>query len=95
MTSRLTSRQVASDINIGFSTLSKWIQASNSQDLPPAADVDLAKEHERLRKENRFLVEKRDIFKKATVFLANKNEQNLPLSKNTEPTFPSTDCVIF
>lgn len=43
LTNGLTRRQVASDLNIGFSTLSKWIQTSNSQDLPPAADIDLAK----------------------------------------------------
>jgi transposase len=74
LTSGLTRRQVASDLNIGFSTLSKWIQISNSQDLPPAADIDLAKENERLRKENRLLMEERDILKKATVFFASQSK---------------------
>lgn len=84
LTSGLTRRQVASDLNIGFSTLSKWIQTTNSQDLPPEVDIDLAKENARLRKENRLLMEERDILKKATVdsigednvllFFANQNK---------------------
>jgi len=74
LTSGLTRRQVASDLNIGFSTLAKWIQTSNAQDMPPTVDVDLAKENERLRKENRLLMEERDILKKATVFFANQSK---------------------
>jgi len=73
LTSGLTRRQVANDLNVGFSTLAKWIQKSKPDDLPPAADVDLAKENERLRKENRLLMEERDILKKATVFFANQS----------------------
>jgi transposase len=38
--------------------------------LPPAADIDLARENERLRKENRLLTEERELLKKATVFFA-------------------------
>ncbi|MFK7792508.1 MAG: transposase, partial [Devosiaceae bacterium] len=49
LTSGLTRRQVASDLGIGFSTLAKWIQRSRPDDLPPSADIDLAKENERLR----------------------------------------------
>ena len=70
LTSGLTRKQVASDLGIGFSTLSKWIQKSKPDDLPPTADIDLAKEVERLRKENRLLLEEREILKKATVFFA-------------------------
>ena len=68
LTSGLTRRQVATDLGIGFSTLAKWIQKSKPDDLPPTADIDLTKENERLRKENRLLLEERDTFKKATVF---------------------------
>jgi transposase len=53
LTSGLTRRQVASDLGIRFSTLAKWIQKSNPDDLPPTADIDLAKENERLRREKR------------------------------------------
>ncbi|MEL6745115.1 MAG: transposase, partial [Pseudomonadota bacterium] len=34
LTSGLTRKQVASDLGIGFSTLSKWIQKSKPDDLP-------------------------------------------------------------
>lgn len=70
LTSGQPRRQVASDLGVGFSTLAKWIQKSRPADLPPAADIDLAKENERLRKENRLLTEERELLKKATVFFA-------------------------
>ena len=70
LTSGQPRRQVASDLGVGFSTLAKWIQKSRPGDLPPKADVDLAKENERLRKENRLLTEERELLKKATVFFA-------------------------
>ena len=70
LTSGLKRRQVASDLGVGFSTLARWVQKSRPEDLPPAADIDLAKENDRLRKENRLLLEEREILKKATVFFA-------------------------
>jgi len=70
LTSGLTRRQVAADLGIGFSTLAKWVQKSKPDDLPPASYIDLAKENERLRKENGLLLEEREILKKATVFFA-------------------------
>lgn len=74
LTSGLTRREVASDLGVGLSTLSKWIQRSRPADMPPASDIDLAKENERLRKENRLLLEEREVLKKATVFFANQNK---------------------
>ena len=74
LTSGLTRKQVASDLGVGFSTLAKWIQKSKPEDLPATADLDLAQENERLRKENRLLMEERDILKKATVFFANQSK---------------------
>ena len=47
--SDLTRRQVASDLDVGFSTPAKWIQNPCPSDLPPAADIDLAKENSPLR----------------------------------------------
>ena len=70
LTSGQPRRQVATDLGVGFSTLAKWIQRSRPSDLPPVADIDLAKENERLRKENRLLTEERELLKKATVFFA-------------------------
>ena len=61
LTSGLTRRQVASDLGVGLSTLSKWIQRSRPENMPPVSDIDLAKENERLRKENRLLLEEREV----------------------------------
>ena len=74
LTSGLTRKQIASDLGVGFSTLAKWIQRSRPDDLPPASDIDLAKENEQLRKENRLLLEEREILKKATVFFAGQSK---------------------
>ena len=73
LTSGQKRRQVAADLGIGFSTLAKWIQRSQPSDLPPKADIDPAKENEWLGKENRLLLEEREI-KKATVFFAGLNK---------------------
>jgi transposase len=43
LTRGLKRRQVASDLGVGHSTLSKWIQVARPTDLQPAADIDLAK----------------------------------------------------
>jgi transposase len=74
LTSGLTRRQVAADLRICYSTLAKWIQKSKPDDLPPAADIDLARENDRLRKENRLLLEEQEVLKKATVFFANQSK---------------------
>lgn len=67
LTSGQPRQQVAADLGVGFSTLAKWIQRSPPADLPPAADIVLAKENERLRKETRLLMEERELLKEATV----------------------------
>ena len=64
LTSGQVRRQVAANIGVGFSTLAKWIQRSRPGDLPPAFDIDLAKENERLRKEDQLLTEERELLKK-------------------------------
>ncbi len=74
LTSGLTRKQVASDLVVGFSTLAKWIQISKPEDLPATADLDLAEENERLRKENRLLMEERDILKKPRCSSANQSK---------------------
>ncbi len=74
LTSELTRKQIASDLGVGFSTLSKWIQKSRPGDMPSAVDLDLAKENDRLRKENRLLREERELLKKATVFFAEQSK---------------------
>lgn len=74
LTSGQPRRQVAADLRVWFSTLAKWIQRSRPSDVPPKTDIDLSKENERLRKENRLLLEEREILKKATVFFAGLNK---------------------
>ena len=74
LTCGLSRRQVASDLVVGLSTLSKWIQRPRPDDMPPAHDIDLAKENDRLRKENRLLPEEREILKKATLFFAKQSK---------------------
>ena len=73
LTSGLSRRQVASDLGLAFSTLSKWIQKSPHSDILPT--VDLAMENDWRRKENRRLKED-GIYKKATVFFAHIREQH-------------------
>ena len=70
LTSGLSRKQVASDLGIGFSTLSKWISQNRHNDLMSGPHEDQEKEIARLIKENRILREERDILKKATVFFA-------------------------
>lgn len=74
LTSGLTRRQAASDLGVGFSTLSKWIRQSRDDEMISVPDHDLFKEVERLRKENRRLKEERDLLKKATVFFAEQSK---------------------
>ena len=42
LTSGLTRKQIASDLGVGFSTLSKWIQKLRPGDMPPAPAHDRA-----------------------------------------------------
>ena len=57
LTSGLTRKQVASDLGVGLSTLNKWITAHRDTDVVSDKDLDLARENERLQRENRILKE--------------------------------------
>ena len=67
LTSGLSRKQIAEDLGVGMSTLTKWITAHRDMDVVSVEDRELALENERLRRENRILREERDILKKATV----------------------------
>ena len=55
LTSGLTRKKVASDLGTGLSTLNKWITAHRDKDVLSDKDLGLAREIERLRRENRIL----------------------------------------
>lgn len=67
--------QIAGDLGVGESRLSRWISVYRPSDMPVAPQADFAKENERLRvaafwalptTENRVLREEGEILKKAT-----------------------------
>lgn len=72
LTSGLPRRRVASDLGVGFSTMSKWVSQYRPADMSISPQADLAKENEQLRRENRILKEEREILKKATQFFASQ-----------------------
>ena len=72
-TSGRTRRQIADDLGIGISTLTRWIALRKDQEMdsPPArTGEDMGAELKRLRRENEILRQERDILKKATAFFA-------------------------
>jgi len=56
-TSGLTRPKVASDLGVGLSTLNKWVQKHQHDDLMSGPHEDVEKENARLRKEVRLLRE--------------------------------------
>ena len=55
--SGLTRPKVASDLGVGLSTLNKWVQKHQHDDLMSGPHEDVEKENKRLRKEVRLLRE--------------------------------------
>ena len=55
LTSGLTRKQVVSDLGVGLSTLNKWVTAHRDTDVVSSEDRELARENERIRRENRIL----------------------------------------
>jgi transposase len=70
-----TIRQVADDLGIGFSTLTKWKRKFYEEDLLSGPHDDVEKELARLRKENNYLRQERDLLKKATAFFARETNR--------------------
>jgi len=71
--SGLTRPKVASDLGIGLSTLNKWVQKHQHDDLMSGPHEDVEKENARLRKEVRVLREEREVLKKAAIFFAGQS----------------------
>jgi transposase len=72
-TSGLTRPQIVSDLGVGLSTLNKWVQKHQHDDLMSGPDEDVEKENARLRKEVRVLREEREVLKKAAIFFAGQS----------------------
>lgn len=66
----VTQSQVARDLGISQSLLSKWVQNAKVAALPGALTVAEREEMRRLKRENAILRQERDILKKAAAFFA-------------------------
>lgn len=67
--------EVAKDLGVGRSTLSKWKSKLKEADLLSGPHEDLNKELARLRRENELLRAERDLLKKATAFFAKETSR--------------------
>ncbi len=74
-TSGRTIFEVAEDLGIGRSTLTRWKKQFREADLLAGPHDDLDKELARLRKENEILRQERDILKKAAAFFAKETSR--------------------
>ena len=75
LTSGRTRREVAADLGIGLSTLTRWLGQDRDVSEPNEAPVDLHAELKRLRRENSVLKQERDILKKAAAFFAKEGSR--------------------
>ena len=73
LTSGLSRKQVTDDLGAGMSTLSTWRTAHRDPDVISQEDLGLARQNDRLRRENCILKEESETVKKATVFCARQN----------------------
>ncbi len=70
LTSGRTRREIADDLGIGLSTLTRWVRQDCDAEEPAEDQADLRAELKRLLKENAVLKQERDILKKAAAFFA-------------------------
>ena len=57
--------EIAEDLGVGLSSLTRWIGQFRDEEMPPEIKDDLQAELKRLRKENAVLRQERDILKKS------------------------------
>ena len=74
-TSRRTISQVAQDLGLGLSTLTRWKRQYREADLLAGPHEDAARELARLRKENEILRQEREILKRAATFFAKEGSR--------------------
>jgi transposase len=75
LTSGRTRREIAEDLGIGLSTLTRWLVQEREVVEPSEAPLDLHAELKRLRRENAVLKQERDILKKAAAFFAKEGSR--------------------
>ena len=73
LTSGLSRKQVTDDLDARTLTLSTWRTAHRDPDVISQEDLGLARQNDRLRRENCILKEESETVKKATVFCARQN----------------------
>ena len=78
-TSGRTKREIAGDLGVGLSTLTRWIAHSRDRQIDARERVapgeDMGAELKRLRRENDILRQERDILKKATAFFVKEGSR--------------------
>ncbi len=67
--------EIAEDLGVGLSSLTRWIGQYRSEEMPSEITDDLQAELKRLRKENSVLRQERDILKKAAAFFAKEGSR--------------------
>jgi transposase len=75
LTSGRTRREIAEDLGIGLSTLTRWLVQERDASEPSEAPLDLHAELKRLRRENAVLKQERDILKRAAAFFAKEGSR--------------------
>ncbi len=75
LTSGRTRREIAEDLAIGLSTLTRWLRDERDASEPSEAPVDVHAELKRLRREDAVLKQERDILKKAAAFFAREGSR--------------------
>jgi len=69
-----TVREIADDLGVALSTLSRW-RREQADAMPQSPSDDPQKELARLRRENEILRQERDLLKKATAFFATETKR--------------------
>ena len=75
LTSGRTRREIAEDLGIGLSTLTRCLSLERDVGEPSEAPVDIHAELKRPRRENAVLKQERDILKKAAAFFAKEGSR--------------------
>jgi transposase len=66
LTSGRTRREIANDLGVGLSTLTRWVREDRDAEEPRDEQIDLHAELKRLRKEVSILKQERDILKNSS-----------------------------